>query len=98
MTTTTLIAALYGLGLFAWLLWPALSAVPAAVRRWLSGGGEPEPRQVTWRVTTPQEIDLADLAALQKVEARFKRLNCEAGLAACQTLYANFFHRGGPEA
>lgn len=94
MTPTAIIAALYGTGLFVWLFWPALSQGWA----WLTSKSvEPQPESTKW-IIAAETIDLADLRALKQIETRFRRLNCEAGLAACQTLYANFFHRGGPEA
>lgn len=85
MTVNHLLAALVATGLLAWQFWPWLSALAGG---WKWPTIAPPPAR-------PADSDVADLAALKQVEDRFRRLGCNEGLAACQVMYAHFFHEGG---
>ncbi len=87
MILNNTIAVLVAVTLLAWYGWPWLSAAALSLTRAI---------QTRLPITNPpavQDDDLADLAALKQVEDRFQRLGCNEGLAACQVLYAHFFHR-----
>lgn len=91
MSLQPLIAALYGLGLLAWLFWPSLAA---AWQGWITRRDEPAVEPTTWVMAEP--LDIIDLRALRQIERRYERLNCAEGQAAVQVLYKHFFHNGGP--
>lgn len=45
-------------------------------------------------VAVETDPDALDVAAMKRLQARFKRLNCPEGTAAMVTVGSHFFHEG----
>ncbi len=79
-----------GLLLAAYICWPAISS--AASRVWSSIPKKTDTTTPTIPPALALDIDVTDLASLKIVQARFTRINCPEGVAACTTLFEHFFH------
>lgn len=67
---------------------PALGSIPSGISNWWN-------RTSTTTTVAPADQDVADLAALKIVQARYKRLNCPEGQKAVAELFEHFFHGVG---
>lgn len=71
-------SAAFGLAFIVYAAWPYLPAWPSK----------------TPVVPVETDPDALDVAAMKRLQARFKRLNCPEGTAAMMTVGTHFFHEG----
>jgi len=72
-----------GLTLAVYVFWPGIKAAWSNLP---SGGGTP--------AVANEDGDMADFKALRRLRARYERMKCPEGLAACDECLRHFDHKG----